>query len=41
MNAEGNFSLVPQRFVSHIIKNNKLVNVSIQKGCMEKIPGCP
>ena len=42
MNVEGKlfFSLVSQRFVSHIIKNNKFVNASIQKGCMEKIPGC-
>ena len=23
-----------------IIKNNKFVNASIHKGCMEKIPGC-
>ena len=34
------FSLVSQRFVSHIINNNKFINASIQKGCMEKIPGC-
>ena len=42
MNVEGKlfFSLVSQRFVSHIIKNNKFVNASIQKGCMEKIPDC-
>ena len=42
MNVEGKlfFSLVSQRFVSHIIKSNKFVNASIQKGCMEKIPGC-
>ena len=29
-----------KEFVSHIIKNNKFVNASIQKGCTEKIPGC-
>ena len=42
MNVEGKlfFSLVSQRLVSHIINSNKFVNTSIQKGCMEKIPGC-
>ena len=42
INVEGKlfFSLVSKRFVSHIIKNNKFINASIQKGCMEKIPGC-
>ena len=42
MNVEGKlfFSLVSQRFVSHIIQNNKFVNSFIQKGYMGKIPGC-
>ena len=41
MNVEGKlfFSLVSQRLVAHIVNNNKLINSSVQKGCMEKIPG--
>ena len=42
LNVEGKlfFSLVSNRLENHIITNNKLINSSIQKGCMEKIPGC-
>ena len=42
LNVEGKlfFSCVSPRFVYYIIKNNKFVNASIQKGCMEKIPDC-
>ena len=34
------FSLVARRVEQHIITNNSLINTSIQKGCMEKVPGC-
>ena len=34
------FRLISKRLESHIISNNKFVNTSIQKGCMEKVPGC-
>ena len=34
------FSLISQRLEKHILKNNKIIDSSIQKGCMEKIPGC-
>ena len=34
------FSLVSKRLETHLIHNNKFINNSIQKGCMEKIPGC-
>ena len=42
LNVEGKifFSLISRRFENHIIHNNKLIKSSIQKGCMEKIPGC-
>ena len=42
LNVEGKlfFSLVSNRLENHIISNNKLINSSIQKGCMEKISGC-
>jgi len=41
-NVEGKlfFSMVSQRLTRHIVGNNKFVNASIQKGCMEKVPGC-
>ena len=41
LNAEDKlfFSLVSKRLEAHLIQNNKFIN-SIQKGCMEKIPGC-
>ena len=29
-----------ERKEKHIIHNNKFINTSIQKGCMEKVPGC-
>ena len=31
---------VSNRLENHIITNNKLINSSTQKGCMEKISGC-
>ena len=31
---------IDNNIVAHIIKNNKFINSSIQKGCMEKVPGC-
>ena len=42
LNVEGKlfFSLISKRMEDHIIKKNKFVDVSIQKGCMEKVPGC-
>ncbi|XP_057299380.1 uncharacterized protein LOC130630000 [Hydractinia symbiolongicarpus] len=41
LNVEGKlfFSLISKRLESHIIKKN-FINTSIQKGCMEKVPGC-
>ena len=42
LNVEGKlfFSLDSKRLETHLIHNNKFINNSIQKGCMEKIPGC-
>ena len=42
LNVEGKlfFSLVSKRLEQHVISNNKFINTSIQKGCMEKVPGC-
>ena len=42
LNVEGKifFSLVSKRLEAHLIHNNKFIDNSIQKGCMEKIPGC-
>ena len=42
LNVEGKlfFSLISRRMEDHIIRKNKFVNVGIQKGCMEKFPGC-
>ena len=42
LNVEGKllFSLISKRLEAHIITNNKFINTSIQKGCMEKVPGC-
>ena len=42
LNVEGKlfFSLVSKRLENHIITKNKIINTSIQKGCMEKVPGC-
>ena len=34
------FSLISKRLETHLICNNKFINSSIQKGCMEKVPGC-
>ena len=42
LNVEGKlfFSLFSKRLEAHLIHNNKFIDNSIQKGCMEKIPGC-
>ena len=42
LNVEGKlfFSLISKRLETHIINNNKFINLSIQKGSMEKVPGC-
>ena len=42
LNVEGKlfFSLVSKRLEAHLIPSNKFIDTSIQKGCMEKIPGC-
>ena len=42
LNVEGKlfFSLVSKCLETHLIHNNNFTNNSIQKGCMEKIPGC-
>ena len=42
LNVEGKlfFSLVSKRLVAHVVHNNKFINTSVQKGCMEKVPGC-
>lgn len=42
LNVEGKllFSLVSRRLEAHIINTNKFINTSLQKGCMEKVPGC-
>ena len=34
------FSLVSSRLTNHIVHKNHFINTSIQKGCMEGIPGC-
>ena len=42
LNVEGKlfFSLVSRHLETHLISNNKFINKSVQKGCMEKVPGC-
>ena len=42
LNVEGKllFSLISKRLEAHLIANNGFINTSIQKGCMEKVPGC-
>ena len=42
LNVEGKifFSLLSRRFFDHIVTKNKFINTSIQKGCMENVPGC-
>ena len=42
LNVEGKllFSLISKRLEAHLIANNSFINTSIQKGCMEKVPGC-
>ena len=34
------FSLVSKRLENHVISYNKFINTTIQKGCIEKVPGC-
>ena len=42
LNVEGKlfFSLISKQLVNHIITNNNPINTSVQKGCMDKVPGC-
>ena len=42
LNVEGKlfFSLVSRHPEKHLINNNKFINKSVQKGCMEKVPEC-
>ena len=42
LNVEGKpfFNLVCRCLEKHLINNNKFINKSIQKGFMEKVPGC-
>ena len=42
LNIEGNlfFSFISKRLEKYIIANNKFINTSIQKVCLEKVPGC-
>ena len=42
LNVEGKlfFSLVSRCLETHSIRNKKIINKSVQKGCMEKVPGC-
>ena len=42
LNVEGKlfFSLISKRIQSHIVTKNNFIDRSIQKGCMEKVPGC-
>ena len=34
------FTLISKRYESHLVQNNKIINLSVQKGCMEKVLGC-
>ena len=42
LNVEGKlfFSLVSSRFYNHIVHRNRFIDQSVQKGCMEGVPGC-
>ena len=42
LNVEGKlfFILVSRLLKKHLISSNKFINTSVQKGCMEKDPGC-
>ena len=42
LNVEGKvfFSLVSRCLETHLINKNKFINKSVQKGSMEKVPGC-
>ena len=41
LNVEGKlfFSLISKWLVSDLVQNNKIINLSVQKGCMEKVTG--
>ena len=34
------FSLIARRLEEHHIQKNRIINLSIQKGCVAKVPGC-
>ena len=34
------FSLISRLLEKHLISNNKFINRLVQKGCIEKVPGC-
>ena len=34
------FSLVSRCLQTHLINNSKFITMSVQKDCMEKVPGC-
>ena len=42
LNVQGKLfcSLISKHLEKHLIVNNKLINTSVQKGCIEKVPGC-
>ena len=40
MRANFFFSVISKGLENHLICNNKFINNSIQKACMEKVPGC-
>ena len=42
LNVDGKlfFSLISKRLETHLISNNKFISNSIQKACMDKVPGC-
>ena len=42
INVEGKlfFNLISERLLNHIITNRTLVNTSVKKGCVDKVPGC-
>ena len=41
LNVDGKrfFSLISRCLEKHLISSNKFINKSVQKGCMEKVPG--
>ena len=32
------FSLISKRWISHLVQNNKVINLSVKKSSMEKVP---